>query len=115
MRAAIACYLFITPTMCVHNASPSPRPKPHPIPSTNPNSNRTSTGPGTSWYIYTISTGPGTSWYIYILHLQALVRLAIAKKLKASGQPKKGDISEALERLLLDDVAAKVPSFYYDP
>ena len=102
MRAAIACYLFITPTMCVHNASPSPRPKPHPIPSTNPNSNRT-------------STGPGTSWYIYILHLQALVRLAIAKKLKASGQPKKGDISEALERLLLDDVAAKVPSFYYDP
>ena len=43
------------------------------------------------------------------VHLQALVRLAIAKKLKASGQPKKGDISEALERLLLDDVAAKVP------
>ena len=102
MRAAIACYLFITPTMCVHNASPSPRPKPHPIPSTNPNSNRT-------------STGPGTPWYIYILHLQALVRLAIAKKLKASGQPKKGDISEALERLLLDDVAAKVPPFYYEP
>ena len=29
-----------------------------------------------------------------LLHLQALVRLAIAKKLKASGQPKKGDISE---------------------